>query len=365
MKSHLLTATLALCALAASADITVNYPSPAPGKTIVVSRGLISNLAEAKTKDDLKVSRDTLAAEGNSIKIATPADGDYRFKVAFDDKNSADLYSRPGENLVLTVTQFNPIRYSVSGSPLMEGMSEMMTASLPIEEAAIEIQQGKRPQTEMQKLFEDFIKIYTDYIEKNPASPASVFAMLSLQPETFDQYDAMVAPTASQSALYPMYKVKQLQVKSQLAADKKRTEMAANQVQAPDFSLPNLEGKKVSLGEFKGKWVILDFWGSWCGWCIKGFPELKAAYEKYKPELEVIGIDCQETPERWKAGVAKYQLPWVHVYLSKEEQDALLSAYGVQGFPTKIIINPEGKIMNITSGEDPAFYTTLASLMGK
>ena len=95
------------------------------------------------------------------------------------------------------------------------------------------------------------------------------------------------------------------------------------------------------------------------------FPELKAAYEKYKPELEVIGIDCQETPERWKAGVERHQLPWVHVYLSQEKQTELLGAYGVQGFPTKVIVNPEGKIMNITSGEDPAFYTTLAKLMGK
>lgn len=363
----LLTPALAVLAISsASADINVSFPSPAPSGTVIVQRASIANLASARSKSDLRIVSDTVDISAKmDFVIPTPADGDYRFSVDFNSDNSADFYTRPGENLTLKVTQFNPIRYTVTGTALMDGMSEIMTAALPIEMEAKEIQEGKRPQSEMPGLFERFVKVYTDFIEKNPSSPAAVFAMLSLEPESFEKYEPMVLPTASGSALYPMFEQKRKSVKAQLEADRKRAEMEANHVEAPAFTLPDLNGKEVSLSDFRGKWVILDFWGSWCGWCIKGFPELKSAYEKYKPELEVIGIDCQETPERWRAGVEKHQLPWVHVYLSKEKQDALLSAYGVQGFPTKIIVNPEGKIMNITSGEDPSFYETLAKLMGK
>lgn len=366
MKKLLTIAVTISCVAAASADIKVTFPTPAPAGTAVVQRATITNLANARRKTDLQLLSDTVdISKVKEFVIPTPADGDYRFSVDFDPDNSADFYTRPGETLTLEVTQFNPIRYTVTGTPLMDGMSEIMTAALPIEMEAKEIQEGKRPQSEMPGLFERFVKIYTDYIEKNPSSPAAVFAMLSLEPESFEKYEPMVAPTAAGSALYPMFEKKRKSVQSQLEADRKRAEMEANHVEAPSFTLPDLDGKDVSLSDFRGKWVILDFWGSWCGWCIKGFPELKSAYEKYKPELEVIGIDCQETPERWRAGVEKHQLPWVHVYLSKDKQEALLSAYGVQGFPTKIIVNPEGKIMNITSGEDPAFYETLARLMGK
>lgn len=119
----------------------------------------------------------------------------------------------------------------------------------------------------------------------------------------------------------------------------------------------------MSLSDFKGKWVILDFWGSWCIWCIKGFPELKEAYEKYNDELVIIGVDCNETEEAWKAGVAKYELPWVNVYCP--DGNPLVAEYGIQGFPTKAIIDPEGKIRNITTGHNPDFFTALSNLIGK
>ncbi len=357
---------VAAAAVPAGAQITINMPVPAPTPKLYVARASIENMANARRQSDLTIIRDTIdiPADG-AITLPVPADAPYRYKIAFDETNGAEFYTAPGDTLLVKFTQFSPVRFTVTGSPLMDGISEIQTAALPIETIAAEIQEGKRPQTEMKGLFEQFIKVFTDYIEKNPASPAAVYAMMDLDPDNFEKYQAKVNPTASQSILYPLYVEKQKQVASQLEADRKREQMAADHVEAPDFTLPDLAGKNVSLKDFRGKWVILDFWGSWCGWCIKGFPDLKAAYAKYKPELEVIGVDCQETPERWKAGVKRHELPWVHVYLDQEKAKTLLPQYGVQGFPTKVIINPEGKIMSIVSGEDPEFYTTLAALMGK
>lgn len=147
------------------------------------------------------------------------------------------------------------------------------------------------------------------------------------------------------------------------AKEKRLTELQSGNIPAPGFTLKNLEGKDVSLSDFKGKWVILDFWGSWCPWCIKGFPELKEAYEKYKGTLEIIGIDCRESEADWKAGVEKYQLPWVNVYNPADSK--LTEEYAVPGYPTKAIIDPQGIIKNITVGHDPAFFEILFKLIGK
>ena len=145
--------------------------------------------------------------------------------------------------------------------------------------------------------------------------------------------------------------------------EKKIEALQVGTVDASAFTLKNLEGNNVSLSDFRGKWVILDFWGSWCPWCIKGFPELKEAYAKYGDQLEIIGIDCRESEADWRAGVAKYELPWVNVYNPADSK--VTEDYLVIGYPTKVIISPEGKIKNITIGHDPAFYDVLTELMGK
>lgn len=128
-------------------------------------------------------------------------------------------------------------------------------------------------------------------------------------------------------------------------------------VAAPDFSLKDLDGKDVSLNDFRGKWVVLDFWGSWCIWCVRGIPEMKEVYKELSPKVEFIGIDCGDTPEVWKNAVKQYELPWVNVY--NPEDGPILTHYEIQGFPTKVIINPEGFIYDYVIGEDPAFYESL------
>ena len=130
-----------------------------------------------------------------------------------------------------------------------------------------------------------------------------------------------------------------------------------DQQEAFDFELNDINGKPLKLSSLRGKYVILDFWGSWCGWCIKGIPEMKKYYEKYKGKFEILGIDCNDPEEKWRAAVEKYELPWLHVYNPNDSK--VLSEYGIQGFPTKIIVDPDGKIVKTIIGEDPAFYALL------
>ncbi len=130
---------------------------------------------------------------------------------------------------------------------------------------------------------------------------------------------------------------------------------------APDFSAMKVDGTVFTLSSLQGKYVVLDFWGSWCKWCIKGFPDMKAAYAKHKGRIEFVGIACRDTEEKWKTATAKYELPWISV-LNPAAND-LVKVYEIQGFPTKMILDPKGNIVKIFLGEDPAFYTYLESLV--
>lgn len=87
---------------------------------------------------------------------------------------------------------------------------------------------------------------------------------------------------------------------------------------------------------------------------------MKEYYQKYAGKFEILGIDCNDSEEKWKAAVAKYELPWLHVY--NTDNSGVLEQYAIQGFPTKIIVGPDGKIVQTIIGEDPAFYTLLDKL---
>ena len=135
----------------------------------------------------------------------------------------------------------------------------------------------------------------------------------------------------------------------------------AEGAKAPDFTARKVDGKSFTLSSLQGKYVVLDFWGSWCKWCIKGFPDMKTAYARHKDKVEFVGIACRDSEEKWKSATEKYELPWISV-LNPSDND-LVKVYGIKGFPTKIVIDPQGRIAKVILGEDPAFYTYLDSIL--
>ena len=133
--------------------------------------------------------------------------------------------------------------------------------------------------------------------------------------------------------------------------------------QVPDFSLTDIDGKEVTLADFSGKYALLDFWGTWCRYCVMGIPQMKEYYQKYSDKIEFVGIDCRETQEAWKAGVKKYGLEWTNLYNGYDQ--SLIIEYGIQGYPSKIIITPDGKVVEAFLGEDPALYEKLDEMFGE
>lgn len=232
-----------------------------------------------------------------------------------------------------------------------------------------EMQKAGATNEEIQKAFSpardinnEIIEIRNAYINEHPDADLSVYLLSQLPLEKLEGAMNVLTDNAKNGVMSPYYQSVKKNYDREVARKKAEEAVQPGNV-APDFTLKTIDGKDFSLSSLKGKYVVIDFWGSWCGWCIKGFPELKEAYTKYKDRLEVVGVDCQETKEAWLAGVKKYELPWVNVY--NPEGSKLTEEYGVQGFPTKAIINPEGIIVNITTGHDPEFFTKLDQFMAK
>lgn len=130
---------------------------------------------------------------------------------------------------------------------------------------------------------------------------------------------------------------------------------------APGFTLKDDKGKNVSLDDFAGKYVVLEFWGSWCGYCIKELPRLKTCFDKYRDKAVFVGIDYKDNRQTWLNAISKYELKWTNLIA---ENDEVRDKYGVEGFPTKIIIDRDGKIVLKSTGETDEFYQKMDKLFG-
>jgi len=217
--------------------------------------------------------------------------------------------------------------------------------------------EAKMPALEKAKFEKEFVKQHPDY-----EACATIIGETS-DLEVMEKVAGLLSDNVRDGRMKDYYQPAIDNTKKRIEAEEKAKKLQATGVEAPDFTLNDINGKPLALSSLRGKTVVLDFWGSWCIWCIKGMPKMKEYYEKYKGKFEILGVDCNDTEEKWKAAVAKHQLPWLHVYNPKDSD--VLAKYGVQGFPTKIIIGPDGKIVKTIVGEDPAFYSLLDELLSK
>lgn len=133
-------------------------------------------------------------------------------------------------------------------------------------------------------------------------------------------------------------------IKRKLESTKKRR--AGNRY--IDFAMPDVQGRGHRLSEFfgPGKYILLDFWASWCGPCRAEMPHLKSVYERFHPKgLEVIGISLDNKKEAWTEAIRKLDLPWIQLSDLQGWKNAAARQYGVTGIPCTVLIGPDGVIV--------------------
>ena len=126
----------------------------------------------------------------------------------------------------------------------------------------------------------------------------------------------------------------------------------------PVVTKNTLDGSLFNIESLRGKYLIIDFWGTWCGPCVAGIPHMKAFREKHKDKIELLGISNDRSFDVWKNFVVKNEMNYPNILCGKGEED-YVSKFNVQGFPTKILIDPQGKILFRDSGEKEDFYTKI------
>lgn len=321
--------------------------------------------------DDSALTIDTLLIRNNRIDIARPEKTmSYIFSFRETNENSPNFSRRsiyviatPEDRLTFEVKRTEEqFEYTAKGSDYVEGVADYDSFMRPISHKIDQIDRSVEANWgEIRAWYDARRAQAAEWLERNMDNPAAVYVLAYevSSKALLDYYDELL-PMINTSPLKPI--VERSKASAELAmVTKQAQELIKEGVEAPIFTLPDNLGNSVLLGSFRGKWVVLDFWGTWCGYCIKGIPAMKAAYEKHKSKCEFISIDCNESREKWLAGVEKYQMPWVHLYNSDDvaPRENVSAIYAIQGYPTKIIITPEGLIHKIFVGENDDFYNEL------
>lgn len=366
MKKPILSLALATVALSACAQHTLTAKlSGLTSDTVTI--GLVNAEMTAMERTDTVLAKGgefTYDVTGDKVRLANIS-----FKTA-DGKGRFQVYLVPGEQGTLTGSTENATwggsafytelaAFEATTEPVSNEMAKIgedFTKQVKAGANADSLRNAVMPRySELQK---KLATIKMDYIKAHPSSGVSV-TLLSEVEDGEAAYNTLTAE-AKTGVFSPIAE----SAKRRIDKDNARREAAklvADGCVAPDFTLNDINGKPLALSSLRGKYLILDFWGSWCGWCIKGMPKMKEYYAKYAGKLEILGVDCNDTEAKWKAAVAKHEIPWKHVYNPRSSD--VLTKYAVEGFPTKIVIDPQGKIVKTVVGEDPAFYTFLDELL--
>lgn len=261
-------------------------------------------------------------------------------------------------------------KYEVEGSPASQQMKTFMydfnndlQKIFTISRRVDTLQQSSTadslliPLLEEQKALAGKIKSYAEHSISKSTDPALTLfelgyyqstangAGFGLQPLSNEQVNSVISQAAQK---FPMHQGLAA-IKNSLDQQMKK-EAAASWIgkEAPDFAMPDVNGKEVKLSSFKGKYVLVDFWASWCGPCRQENPNLVKAYHQFKDKnFTVLGVslDRPGQKDKWLKAINDDKLAWTNISDLQFWNSPVVALYGFEGIPFNVLIDPQGKVI--------------------
>ena len=195
------------------------------------------------------------------------------------------------------------------------------------------------------------------------SSPAIIYYSLGLSLRSMESAKvlALAKAAAEKTKAVPLVEFVAL-LSTQVQSNTKVAAASVGNI-APEISLADPNGKIISLSSLRGKYVLVDFWASWCGPCRGENPNVVAAYEKYKNKnFTVLGISLDEDKASWLEAIKEDKLNWQHISDLKKWESIVVGAYQIEGIPFNVLIDPTGKII-ATELRGQALLETLAGVL--
>jgi peroxiredoxin len=323
----------------------------------------IITLDSTSLKEDGKYSFDFIAKEEGIYRIAT-------------EKDLEILFINDVENIQINADANDYNSYQIKGSKTSEGLLKFLKEYRQKDSSifatlynldALQNQKGKDSTIFwLQKQKTDKISQLNQFIEKTvttETNPAFLYYALGLSIRSMEANQVLaMAKLAAEKTKASILINFVTTLSSQVQANTNASPIEVGQM-APEIALQDMDGKIITLSSLKGKFVLVDFWASWCGPCRGENPNVVANFEKYKNKnFTVLGVSLDDDKANWTEAIKSDKLNWQHISDLKKWESIVVGAYQIEGIPFNVLLDPTGKII-AKDLRGPALGNTLETLL--